>query len=96
MSKLIPDEIIQTIPALYATEEQTDPIVYVKLFIDGWSWYITEKDDDTCFGYVVSPFGSELGYFSLQEIQEVKGSLGIAVERDLSFTPIPFSKIKGE
>lgn len=94
--ELIPKEIKEQIPKLYETEEQTDPIVYVKLFIDGWTWYITELsiDDDICFGYVVSPFGSELGYFSLKEIQEVKGSLGIAVERDLHFKPIPLSAIK--
>lgn len=94
--ELIPQEIKEQTPKLYETEEQTDPIVYVKLFIDGWTWYITELsiDNDICFGYVVSPFGSELGYFSLQEIQEVKGSLGIGVERDFHFKPTPLSAIK--
>jgi len=94
--ELIPKELKEQIPKLYATEEQTDPIVYVKLFIDGWSWYITEIsiDDDICFGYVVSPFTEELGYFSLQEMKEVKGSLGIGVERDLYFKPTPLSKVK--
>ena len=94
--ELIPKEKKEQIPKLYETEEQTDPIVYVKLFIDGWTWYITEFsiDDDICFGYAVSPFGSELGYFSLDELQEVKGSLGIGVERDLYFKPTPLSAIK--
>ena len=96
MNKLIPKEIKEQIPKLYDTEEQKDPIAYIKLFIDGWTWYITELsiDDNICFGYVVSPFGSELGYFSLKEIQEVKGSLGIGVERDVLFKPTPLSKIK--
>lgn len=94
--ELIPKEIKKQIPKLYETEEQTDPIVYVKLFIDGWTWYITELsiDEDICFGYVISPFGAELGYFSLAEIQEVKGSLGIGVERDLDFKPQPLSQLK--
>ena len=94
--KLIPKEIKDAIPKLYETEEQKDPIAHIKLFIDGWTWYITELsiDDDICFGYVVSPFGSELGYFSLKEIQEVKGSLGIGVERDVLFKPTPLSQIK--
>ncbi len=94
--ELIPKELRDTIPKLYETEEQKDLTAYIKLFIDGWSWYITELsiDDNICFGYVVSPFGSELGYFSLNEIQEVKGSLGIGVERDLSFKPVRFSAIK--
>ena len=96
MNQLIPQKIKDAIPKLYDTEDSKDPIAYVKLFIDGWTWYITELsiDDNICFGYVVSPFGSELGYFSLQEIQEVKGSLGIGVERDLYFEPTPLYKIK--
>jgi hypothetical protein len=96
--ELIPQELRATIPKLYETEDQKDPIAYVKLFLDGWTWYITEFsiDENICFGYVVSPFGSELGYFSLSEIQEVKGSLGIGVERDLHFKPQPLSQLKKE
>jgi len=96
MGDLIPQEIRKTIPALYATEEQVDPTIYVKLFLDGWTWFISEIsiDGDICFGYVVSPFASELGYFSLVEISEIKGSLGIGVERDLHFTPTALSKIR--
>jgi hypothetical protein len=96
--ELIPKEIKETIPKLYETENQKDPTVYVKLFIDGWTWYLTELsiDGDIAFGYVVSPFESELGYISLSEIKEVKGSLGIGVERDLSFKPQLLSKITNE
>jgi len=50
-------------------------------------------DADICFGYVVSPFESELGYFSLKEIESVRGSLGLGVERDLSFKATPLSKL---
>ncbi len=94
--ELIQKELKDKIPKLYDTEDQSDPVAYVKLFLDSWTWYITELsiDDDICFGYVVSPFGSELGYFSLQEIKEVKGSLGLGVERDLYFKPTPLSQIK--
>jgi len=95
--ELIPKEIKTLIPKLYETEEQEDPIIYVKLFIDNWTWYITELsiDDNICFGYVVSPFCSgELGYFSITEIKELKGSLGLGVERDLHFNPTSLSEIK--
>ena len=96
MNKLIPKKLLNRIPKLYETEEQTDPIAYVKLFIDGWTWFITEIsiDNDICFGYVISPFGAELGYFSLEEIKSIKGSLGIGVEMDISFKPIKLSIIK--
>jgi hypothetical protein len=94
--ELIPQELQKTIPKLYETEEQTDPIAHIKLFLDGWSWFITElsMDKDICFGYVISPFGSELGYISLEELASLIGSLGIGVERDLSFQPTPLSVIK--
>ena len=94
--ELIPQEAKQQIPKLYETEEQNNPIAYVKLFLDGWTWYITEIsiDGDISFGYVISPFGAELGYFSLEEIKGIKGSLGIGVERDLEFKPTRLSVIK--
>ena len=94
--ELIPKNLLNRIPILYETEEQNNPIAYVKLFLDGWTWFITEIsiDNNICFGYVISPFGAELGYFSLEEIKSIKGSLGIGVERDLSFKPTKLSIIK--
>lgn len=94
--ELIPKNLLKTIPKLYETEEQNNPIVYVKLFLDGWTWHITELsiDGDIAFGYVMSPFGAELGYFSLEEIKGIRGSLGLGVERDLSFKPTKLSSIK--
>ena len=94
--ELIPKEIKEQIPFLYTTENQNNPTVFVKLFLDSWTWYITELsiDGDIAFGYVVSPFGTELGYFSLEEIKSIKGTLGIGVERDLSFKPTKLSIIK--
>ena len=93
---LIPEKLRKTIPALYATEDTADPTIYVKLFLEGWTWFITEIsiDNNICFGYVVSPFGSELGYFSLEEIKTAKSSLGLPAERDLSFNKTPLSQIK--
>ena len=87
--ELIPKELINTIPKLYETEEQTDPIAHIKLFLDGWTWFITEIsiDKNICFGYVVSPFGAELGYFSLNELNEIRCGLGLKVEVDSSFVP---------
>ncbi len=94
--ELIPNEIKDKIPKLYDTEDISDPIVHIKLFLDGWTWYITELsiNDDICFGYVVSPYESELGYFSLEELKSLRGRLGTWVERDLFFKPTPLSKIK--
>jgi hypothetical protein len=94
--ELIPQEIKDLIPKLYETEKQNDPVAYIKLFLDGWTWYITELsiDNNICFGYVISPFESELGYFSLNEIKSIKGSLGLSVERDISFKPTALAIIR--
>ena len=98
MDKLIPDEILSSIPDLYETEGSLNPICHAKLFTpdSNWTWYIIEfskADRDTCYGYVQG-LESELGYFSLSELEKVHGALGLAIERDLSFTPIPFTTIK--
>lgn len=98
MSKLIPQTLLEEIPNLYATEDVKDPLCYVKLFTPDsqWSWYITEisKDNyDTCFGYVVG-LEAELGYFTLSEFETINGPLGLSIERDLSFSPMPLSQVK--
>lgn len=97
MRELIPKELRNKIPSLYSTEDESDPMVFCKLFLDGWTWYITELsiDDDICFGYVISPFcDGELGYFSLKELMSLRGKLGTWVERDLFFKSTKLSIIK--
>ena len=97
MGKLIPDEILSSIPDLYQTEDSLNLMCHVKLFTpdSNWSWFIIEysTDTNTCYGYVQG-LDSELGYFQLSELESVRGPLGLAVERDLSFTPTPFATIK--
>jgi hypothetical protein len=104
MGNLIPEELISSIPKLYETERNLNPICHVKLFTPDsvFTWFIIECsiDGDTCYGYVQG-FESELGYFSLEELKSIKGPLGLAVERDISFKPtalaiIRKSKLKGE
>ena len=96
--RLIPQILLHTIPDLYETEENPDPICHVKLFLPGteWTWYITElskQDYNLCFGYVIG-LENELGYFSLEELESLQSSLGISVERDESVHPTPLSIIK--
>ncbi|GAI16191.1 unnamed protein product, partial [marine sediment metagenome] len=72
-----------------------DPIVQVKFFTPDaqWTWFSTEFDQkDTFFGYVIG-LENELGYFSLSELKQVRGSLGLPVERDRYFKPCPLSEV---
>jgi len=98
MGKLIPQTLLSDIPDLYATEEQTNPLCHVKLFTpdSNWTWYIMEfskTDRDTCYGYVQG-LENELGYFTLSELENVHGALGLGVERDLHFKSTLLSTIK--
>lgn len=93
--RLIPKN--HTIPKLYATEDEKNPLCHIKLFTPdaNWTWYIIEIDEDNelCFGYVVG-LEKELGYLTISELEQVRGALGLPVERDLSFTPTLLSEVK--
>ena len=94
---LIPKSLAKTIPRLYATEKVKDPLVQVKLFTpdSSWTWLVTEYDPDErrCFGLVIGQ-ETELGYFSLPELEEVRGPAGLPIERDLHFKPKPLSQCR--
>ena len=98
MSKLLSHEQLQLIPNLYETENQEEKICYVKLFLpnSNWTWYIIEinkQDNNTCFGFV-DGLEQELGYFTIRELENLKGLFGLKVELDISFKPTKLSKIK--
>ena len=87
-----------TIPNLYEQEGKKDEaIVYAKLFTpdSSWTWYVIEFDrvERVCFGLVEGVY-PELGYFSLDELEEVEGPLGLHVERDLYFEPQPLKNVR--
>ena len=54
---------------------------------------VLKADAKTCYGYVQG-MDSELGYFTLEELEEIHGPLGLAIERDMSFKPTSISTIK--
>jgi hypothetical protein len=96
LMKLMSKELRKKIPPLYSQENVKDPIVYAKYFMPDshWTWYVLEFDGkDTFFGYVDGDY-QELGYFSLSELESIRGPLGLEVERDLYWKPKPLSEVK--
>ena len=91
----VPGELLATVPCLYSTEDQDDPLAVIKLFTpdSNWTWYITEYDPDQrlAFGLAIG-FEAELGYFSISELEESRGPKGLPIERDLNFIPKPISQ----
>lgn len=90
---LMPPEIAGKLPPLYANEGQgEDALAHLKLFTPwtSWSWYASEYDpaERLCFGVVVG-HERELGYFSLPELEAIRGPGRLRIERDLYWTPKP-------
>jgi hypothetical protein len=90
-------EIELIMPPIGSQEEKGyDAIVHVKYFTpdSNWTWFATEYDPvDRIFFGLVQGFETELGYFSLDELEESRGQLGLPIERDLYFTPKPLKEI---
>ena len=107
--KLLPQEIRDTLPDLYAQDGKGGKaVVYVKYFTpsSSWTWHVvggepvldesgTHEIDFRFFGLV---FGheKEFGYFLLSELEEVRGPMGLPIERDLHFNPKQLAEIAPE
>ena len=94
---LLPDDVRARLPKLYANEAlgMAAPAV-VKFFTPdaSWTWYASEFDgEDLFFGLVIGHV-AEFGYFSLSELEDVRGPLGVPVERALNFTPVSLEELR--
>jgi hypothetical protein len=95
--ELLTAEIRSQLPGLYANEAiGLSALARVKFFTPDshWTWYASEFDgEDIFFGLVIGHF-VELGYFSLAELQAVRGPLGLPVERALQFEPTSLEALR--
>jgi len=87
-----------------------EAIAQVKFFTpdSSWCWYASEGSDvdengfydtdkdkiDYIFFGLVAGQENELGYFSLAELEQVHGPMGLPIERDLYFTPKTLRELK--
>jgi hypothetical protein len=95
--ELLPGEIRAALPPLYTNEKKgMAAIAPVKYFTPdaNWTWYPTEFDGEDRFFGLVSGMEIELGYFSLTELEGVRGPLGLPVERDLYYEPQTLRKLQ--
>lgn len=98
--KLLPDEVARKLPPLHSQEEQgEEAIAVVKFFTpwSSWTWYASEYDPEEriFFGFVrgIEP---EYGYFSLDELEEIRGPGGFKVERDRYWIPKPLKDCEAQ
>lgn len=97
--KLLTQELVDRFQQVGRQEDKSDPVIIAKFFnpIGAGTWYATEYNpsDKTFYGYV-SIFGDwndEWGYFSLTELESLKGPFGLGIERDIYFQETPSSKV---
>lgn len=95
---LLPEEVADRLPPLYSQEgEGEEAIAQVKFFTPwtNWTWYASEYDPTkrVFFGIVVG-LEREFGYFSLGELEGIRGPGGLAIERDLYWTPRPLKECR--
>ncbi len=84
-------------------EHIEDPIVVAKFFdpTGPGTWLATEYDPGArlFFGWAtlgLGPSCDEWGYFSLQELESVRGAWGLGIERDLYWQPKTMSEARRE
>jgi len=106
--KLLTQEIRKKLPPLYSQDGKGGKAVaHLKLFTpdSGFTWWITEgspiKDEsgaevDFHFFGLVQGQCKQLGYVSLKELEEVRGPMGLPIERDLYWQPKTLEEIAPE
>tara|TARA_R110002096_G_scaffold24760_40_gene78137 strand:+ start:2905 stop:3264 length:360 start_codon:yes stop_codon:yes gene_type:complete len=94
--QLINAELLETFTQVGHQEHAEDPQIVAKFFTpwSNWTWYATEFDPDSLnFFGLVDGFEREYGYFSLEELLEIRGPAGLRIERDLHFGQPKISEI---
>jgi hypothetical protein len=89
--ELMTKEIEKVAQAQYPRGSDLDQMVVAKFFDPqgSWTWYLMNQDpDDTDYLWgIVRGFEVEMGSFSLSELRNFRGRLGLGIERDLYFKP---------
>ncbi len=89
---LLTKEITEQLQKQYPMGSDMGQMVVCKLFdpCSSWSWFClnSDPDDPDYIWGIVKGFETEIGSFSLSELQAYKGPLSIGIERDLYFEPM--------
>lgn len=96
---LLNDELLARFKAIGGQENVSDPICITKFFLPGHSatWYVIAyyPDERNFFGYVTGLGFDEYGYFSYDELLELKHPVfDTPVERDEHFEEMTMTKVK--
>lgn len=90
--KLMTKTIEKAAQKQYAKGSSNDQMIVAKFFdpCGSWTWYLMNQDpgDPDYLWGIVKGFEVEMGSFSLSELENVRGKLGLGIERDRYFEPM--------
>ena len=93
-------KIERTFAKTGSQDGNSNPVVIAKYFnpCGAATWYLTEYDPESrvFFGYVTGLGHDEWGYVSRDELESIRLRWGLKIERDLHWTPKPFSVAVGK
>ena len=95
--KLMTKEIEQKARDQFKLGSDGSQKVVAKFFdpCGSWTWYLMNQDpDDPDYLWgIVQGNEIEMGSFSLSELSNYRGRLGVGIERDLYFTPMTANEL---
>jgi hypothetical protein len=95
---LLNDPILQSLPRLNANGG-TDPMAHLKYYGPDsamiWLAFEVQQERGDCrfWGIRIDPNQSHWIYFTLRELEDIRGPEGERVRRDETFTPRPLSQL---
>jgi hypothetical protein len=96
--ELLDGDLFRLLPGFIKSDHK-DPVVHARFFIPngGLSWYViegqVEKNEYTFYG-ILDTVETKFCYFSLREIEFIRGPGGTTVQRDPEFQAKPISQIE--
>jgi hypothetical protein len=94
---LMDKQLEELLPQLYEQDGKDEQIVYVRYYCEliDWCWYAMEYSplQRLFFGLVIGD-ETELGYFTLDELESIGYKYGVDVQRDYDFEPTKLKEVK--
>lgn len=100
--KLMTKELEKRFAEVGTQEDAKDPMVIAKYFDPCGAYTFLaishEPEERLLFGYASlwNDHNNEFGYTSLDELESIRGALGLGIERDLYLGELPLSIVKNK
>lgn len=97
--KLITKEIERRAQEL-GRQDVEDPIVIAHFFnpTGAGDWFMISYEPEEkvmfCYASLFNDYNNELGYTSIEELEQFRGQFGLGIERELSWEECPLSEAK--